>query len=124
MRRLVVLCVVRGVVWVGRGGRFHRVRGLVMGFPLVAAGGGPRGGLCRRGLWVVGVVRGLRSVRQWSGPGVGAVGDGLGMALLVAGGGGRGFGAGWESGRPAWSCGCCVCVLFGSAPCWRMEMKR
>ena len=39
-----------------------------MGIPLTAAGGGTRGGVCRRGLGVVGAGGGLRVVRQWSGP--------------------------------------------------------
>ena len=37
VRRLVVRCVARGVVWVGGGGCRRRLRGLVMGFFLVAA---------------------------------------------------------------------------------------
>ena len=72
----------------GGGGRCCHVRGLVMGFPSVDAGGGTCRGVCRRGLGVVGVGGGLRVVCEWSGPrGGGGGGDGVGVALLVAGGG-------------------------------------
>ena len=59
---------------VGGRGRCCRVRGLVMGFPLVAAGGGTRGGVCRWGIGVAGVGEGFRVVHQWSGPGGGGQG--------------------------------------------------
>ena len=50
---------------------------LVMGFFLVAAGGGTRGGVCQRGLGVAGVGGGLCMVRQWPGPGGGMGGGGM-----------------------------------------------
>ena len=56
--------------------------GLVMGFLLMATGGGPRGGVCRRGLWLAGVGGGLRVVR-----------------LCLRGGGGAGGGLVW-----GWHC--------------------
>ena len=57
MRRLVVRGVVRGVVWDGGGGgRRCCVWDLVMGFPLMAAGGRPRGGVCPRWLGVAGAL--------------------------------------------------------------------
>ena len=49
MRRLVVRGVIRGVVWVGGGGRRCRVWGPVMEFLVAVAGGGTGGGVCRRG---------------------------------------------------------------------------
>ena len=77
-----------GGVCVGGGGWLSLLRGgLVMAFPLVAAGGGARGGVRRWQVGVVGVAGGLRVVCQWSGPGGGRGGDGVGVALLVAGGG-------------------------------------
>ena len=81
----VVRGVVRGLVWVEGGGGRCRMRGLVMSFPLVAAGGGICSGVCRRGLGVAGVGGGLRLMRQWPGPSGRARGDGVRVALLVAG---------------------------------------
>ena len=49
MRRLVVRGVMGGVVWVGGVGRRCGVWGPVMGFLVAVAGGGTRGGVCRRG---------------------------------------------------------------------------
>ena len=53
-------------------------------------------------------VRGLVS-------GGGRRGVGVGVALLVVQGGGGGCCAGWGSGRPCGSFGCCVCAQCG--PC-------
>ena len=73
-----------GVVWVGGGGRRCRVWGLVMGFPLVAVGGGTRGRVCWQGDRNQSAAGGLRVVRRW--PGLG---------------GGGGGGVVW-----GWHCGC------------------
>ena len=86
VRPLVARRVARGVVWAGGGGSHRcRVWGLVMQFPLVAAGGGARGGVCQWGLGMVGVGGGLHVVCLWSGSGRWGGGDGVGVALLVAG---------------------------------------
>ena len=71
----------------GRGdGRRCRVRGLVTGLFLVAAGGGSGVSVCRWGLGLVGAGGSLRVLRQSSRPGGG--GDGVRKALLGAGGAG------------------------------------
>ena len=84
----------------------------------MAAGGGARGGVSRRGLGMVGA--GGVSVWCVGGPvpGGGAGEDGLGVALLVAAGEGGGCCARWESGRPAGSCRPCVWVSCGSRGPW------
>ena len=87
-----------------------------MGFPLVAAGGGTRGGVCQRGLGMVGVGGGLRVLRQSPGPGGGAGGDGVGVALLVTGGAGLGTvlggSLGVPPGRVGVACACCAVLAF------------
>ena len=71
MRRLVVRGVLGMVVLVGGAGRRCCAQGLVMGFLLVAAGGGTRGGACRQGYRNQSVGGGLRVMRLWPGPGGG-----------------------------------------------------
>ena len=83
LRRLVVRGVVRGLVWVGGGGRCCRMWGLVMKFFLVAAGGGSRGGVCWQGQELAGVV----GVFTWC------------VSSLVPGGGGWGWRYWWRGGR-------------------------
>ena len=102
----------------GRGaGRCCCVRGLVMRFPLVAAGGEVRGRARQRGAGAVGVVGCLHVVSWCSGPwGVAQGGGRVGVALLWGGGGGGGGGQGWVlcrlgiwvSRRALWAM--CVCV--------------
>ena len=77
----------------GAGGPRCRGRGLVMAFPLAAAGWGARGGLCRREVGVLGVGGGLCVVCRCSGPGGGWGGDGVELELMVAGG--RDWVLGW-----------------------------
>ena len=91
MRRLVVWGVMGGVVWVGGGGCRCRVWGMVMGFLLAAAGGRIRGGVCRRGHRYQSACGGCRVLRLPPGLGGGAVGGGVGVALLVVGGAGGGL---------------------------------
>ena len=67
MRRLVVRGVMGVVVWVGGGGRRCRVWGPVMGFLVAVAGGGIRGGVCRRGHRRQLVGAGCRVLRPWPG---------------------------------------------------------
>ena len=67
-----------------------------MGFLLVAAGGGTRGGVCRRGHCNQSAGGGLRVVRLWPGLGGGAGEVGVGVALLVVGG--RGWVLRWSGG--------------------------
>ena len=87
MRRLVVRGVMGGMVWVGGGDRRCHVSGLVMGFLLVAAGGGTRGGVCQRGHRNQSADGSCRVLRLWPGLGGGGGGGGsLGVALLVVGG--------------------------------------
>ena len=109
MRRLVVRRVRRAVVW-ARGGGVHRccVRGLVMGFPLVALGGGVRRPAHRRGAGAVGVGGCLRIVSRCSRPGGeaggacrgGTAGGGWGCVLCSLGV--------WVSRQALWMV--CVCV--------------
>ena len=89
MRWLVVRGVMGGVVWVGGGGRRCRAWGPVMGSLVGVAGGGIRGGVCRRGLTSIGWCWLPRVVSvAWSRGGGG--GGGVGVALLVVGGAGVG----------------------------------
>ena len=71
MRRLVVRGVMGGVVWVGGGGHRCRARGPVMGSLAAAAGGGIRGGMCRRGHRHRLVGAGCRVLCPWPGLGGG-----------------------------------------------------
>ena len=73
MRQLVVQRVTSAVVWAGGDGRC-RVRGLVMGFHLVAAGGAFTDVRDDGGMGVVGVGGRLRVVCRCSGPSGGAGG--------------------------------------------------
>ena len=61
-----------------------------MGFLMAVAGGGTRGGVCRRGHQHLLAGAGCRVLRPWPGLGGGAGGDGVGVALLVVGGAGLG----------------------------------
>ena len=80
-RRLVVQRVARAVVWAGGGGCCCCVRGLVMQFSLVAAGGGVLGRARRRGAGAVAVGGCLRMVSRCWGPcGGGGQGGRLGVA--------------------------------------------
>ena len=90
MRRLVVQGVMGGVVWVGGGGRRCRAWGPVMGYLVAVAGGGIRGGVCRRGYRRQLAGAGCRVLCPWPGLGGGAGGGGVGVALLVVGGAGVG----------------------------------
>ena len=90
VRRLVVRGVMRGVVWVGGGGRPCRMWGLVMGFLVASAGGRTRGGVCRRGHRHQSAGGSCRVLRLWPGLGGGRGGGGVGVALLVVGGVGVG----------------------------------
>ena len=79
-----------GVVWVGGGGRRCRAWGPVMGSLVAVAGGGIRGGVCRRGYRRQLAGAGCRVLCPWPGLGGGAGGGGVGVALLVVGGAGVG----------------------------------
>ena len=83
MRRLVVRGVMGGVVWVGGGGRRCRAWGPVMGSLVAVAGGGIRGGVCRRGYRRQLAGAGCRVLCPWPGLRGGAGG---GVVLLVVGG--------------------------------------
>ena len=75
-----------------------------MGFLLVAAGGGTRCGVCRRGHYNQSAGGGCRVLRLWPGLGGGAGGGGVMVALLVVGGRGlvlRWLGI-WASRRVVW----------------------
>ena len=74
MRRLVVRGVMGGVVWVGGGGRPCRAWGPVMGSLVAVAGGGIRGGVCRRGHRRQLAGAGCRVLRPWPCLGGGAGG--------------------------------------------------
>ena len=74
MRRLVVRGVMGGVVWVGGGGHRCRAWGPVMGSLAAVAGGGIRGGMCRRGHRHRLVGAGCRVLCPWPGLGGGAGG--------------------------------------------------
>ena len=78
MRRLVVRGVMGGggVGW--GGGRRCRVWGPVMGFLVAVAGGGTRGGVCRRGHQHQLAGAGYRVLRPWPG-----LGGGLGGVVWV-----------------------------------------
>ena len=65
MRRLLVRGVMGGVVWVGGGGRRCRAWGPVMGSLVAVAGGGIRGGVCRRGYRRQLAGAGCRVLRPW-----------------------------------------------------------
>ena len=80
----------RGVVWVGGGGRRCRAWGPVMGSLVAVAGGGIRGGVCRRGYRCQLAGAGCRVLCPWPGLGGGAGGGGVGVALLVVGAAGVG----------------------------------
>ena len=71
MRRLVVRGVMGGVVWVGGGGRRCRAWGPVMGSLVAVAGGGIRGGVCRRGYRRQLAGAGCRVLCPWPGLGGG-----------------------------------------------------
>ena len=85
MRRLVVRGVMGGVVWVGGGGHRCRAWGPVMGSLVAVAGGGIRGGMCRRGYRHRLAGAGCRVLCPWPGLAGGVVGC-VGVALLVVGG--------------------------------------
>ena len=91
MRRLVVQGVMGGG-GVGYGGGGHRCRawGPVMGSLVAVAGGGIRGGVCRRGYRRRLAGAGCRVLCPWPGLRGGAGGGGVGVALLVVGGAGVG----------------------------------
>ena len=74
VRRLVVRGVMGGVVWVGRGGHRCRAWGPVMGSLVAVAGGGIRGGACRRGYRRRLAGAGCRVLCPW--PGLGGGGGG------------------------------------------------
>ena len=74
MRRLVVRGVMGGVVWVGGGGHRCRAWGPVMGSLVAVAGGGIRGGMCRRGYRHRLAGAGCRVLCPW--PGLGGGGGG------------------------------------------------
>ena len=65
-RSLVVRRVARAVLWAGGGGHRCCVRGLVMGFPLLATGGGVRGRARRRVAGAVGACRCLPAASRSS----------------------------------------------------------
>ena len=91
MRRMVVRGVMGGVVWVGGAGGRCRVWGPVMGSLVAVAGGGIRGGVCRRGHRRGLAGAGCRVLRPSPGlRGGGGGGGGVGVALLVVGGAGVG----------------------------------
>ena len=81
-----------GVVWVGGDGRRCRAWGPVMGSLVAVAGGGIRGGVCRRGYRRQLAGAGCRVLCPWPGLGGGGAGGGVvvGVALLVVGGAGVG----------------------------------
>ena len=87
------------MVWVGGGGLRCRAWGPVMGSLVAVAEGGICGGVCRRGHRRQLAGAGCRLLRPWPGLGGGAVGDGVGVALLVVGGAGVGvvLAGGWAS---------------------------
>ena len=88
MRRLVVRGVMGGLVWVGGSGRRCHAWGPVMRSLVAVAGGGIRGGVCRRGYRRQLAGAGCRVLRPWPGlGGGGGGGGGVGVALLVVGGG-------------------------------------
>ena len=110
MRRLVVRGVMGGVVWVGGGGRRCRAWGPVMGSLVAVAGGGFRGGVCRRGYRRQLAGAGCRVLSPWPGLGGGAGGGGVGVALLVVGGAGVGVVLAGGLGVPVGCVGvACVC---------------
>ena len=81
------------------------------------------GGVCRRGLGVAGLGGGLCVVRLWPGPGGGAEGDVVGVALLVAGGAGMGAvldrSLGVLLGRVGVACACRAVLADPGLPRWR-----
>ena len=117
VRRLVERGVMGGLVWVWGGGRHCRVWGPVIGFLLAVAGGGIRGGMCRRGHRRQLPGAGCRVLRPWPGLGGGAGGGHVGVALLVVGGAGVGVVLAGGPGVPVGRVGvACVrrAVLCGS----------
>ena len=86
MRRLVVRGVMGGVVWVGGGGHRCRAWGPVMGSLVAVAGGGIRGGMCRRGHRHRLAGAGCRVLCPWPGLGGGAGGGGVGWRCWSWGG--------------------------------------
>ena len=104
VQRLVVRGVMGGVVLIGGGGHRCRVWGPVMGFLLAVAGGGIRGGVCRRGHRRQLAGAGCRVLRPRPGLGGGAGVGGVGVALLVVGG--WGWVLCWLG---VWACGSCGC---------------
>ena len=89
MRRLVVRGVMGGVVWVGGGWSWLLRVGPVMGSLVAVAGGGIRGGVCRRGYRRLLAGAGCRVLRPWPGLGGGQGGWCGGGAVGGGGGGGR-----------------------------------
>ena len=109
MRRLVVRGVMGGVVWVGGGGHRCRAWGPVMGSLVAVAGGGIRGGVCRRGYRRRLAGAGCRVLCPWPG----------GWCSLVWGvGGGAAGGGGW-GGR-----GWVLCRLGVRASLWVVWVLR
>ena len=111
MRQMVARHVVRGVVWAGGGGLHACVRaGSGDG---VSLGGRGRGG--SRSCALVGAVGGwgLVGVSEWC-VGFQARGGGGGVGTAGVGGGVGWCCAAWSFGRPAGSCGWCLCALCGS----------
>ena len=93
------------------GGRRCRVWGLVMGFLMAAAGGGTRGGVCRRGHRHQSAGGGCRVLRLWPGLGAGAWGGGVGVALSVLGRAGVGVVLAGGRGVPVDRVGVRVCAV-------------
>ena len=108
-----------GVVWVGGGGHRCRARGPVMGSLAAAAGGGIRGGMCRRGHRHRLVGAGCRVLCPWPGLGGGAGGGGVRVALLVVGGAGVGVVLAGGLGVPVGRVGvACVRRVVLAVPDW------
>ena len=108
--RLVVRGVMGGVVWVGGGGRRCRAWGPVMGSLVPVAGGGIRGGVCRRGYRRQLAGAGCRVLCPW--PGLGGGGGGRGWVVL-------GWRCWWCGGR-----GWVLCWLGVWASLWVVWVLR
>ena len=107
MRRLVVRGVMGGVVWVGGGGHRCRAWGPVMGSLAAVAGGGIRGGMCRRGHRHRLAGAGCRVLCPWPG-----LGGGRGGVVW-------GWRCWWWGGR-----GWVLCWLGVWAPLWVVWVLR